>query len=120
MALSLAERAEVRRLLGYWDQTAGLYHALEGYMTALTAEAEDQVRTWLAEVEDIDAQISEFRRCRLKFKRTEDVVVAGLDELLALYQEGNRLARQIATTLGTPVYRYPYQSAPMSGLTGRM
>jgi len=121
VALTSVERAETRRLLGFWDQTRGLYHRLEGRMSGLSTEAEDQVRAWLAEIAAIELQMADARACRLKVRSItsddESIVLLGWDEIEGLRNEGNRLVRQIATVLGVDVLQYPFASAGMAGMT---
>ncbi len=120
MAFTDEERAKIRRAMGYWDIASGYYHRLEGKLSQVGSDAEGFVRGWLAEIDTIDTQLASARACRIKAKKVEDIVVAGQDEIEALYREGNRLCRQIGITLGLRVLHYPYKSGSMSGSTQRI
>lgn len=112
-----AQRAKVRLYLGYSDQSSGFYSRLEGAITVLLPEGEEEVVCALEDLELVEGQLRDARR-RQKVYKAEDVTLAGHDEIIALYKEGNRLAERISTILGTPILRYPFGSAS-AGFTAR-
>lgn len=119
MAITDTERAQIRRALGYWDQTQGFYSKLEGTIFTVSAEGELQIRQYLTEIAEIDVQIREARMKRIKASRVEDIHVAGPDEILMLYHEGNRLCRQISLILGVPVLHFPFAVGDVASVAGR-
>lgn len=118
MALTDSQRAEVRRYLGYSDLSAGLYSTLEGAMAALSAAGVAQVAIVLADLAAIEARLrsSWTRQAVIK---AEDVTLAGRDEILALRQEGSRLAGMLASIFGVEVQRSVFTSGAASGQAGR-
>lgn len=118
MSLTATQKAEIRRFMGYSDLTQGYYSTLEGALNALSAEAELQVATILTDLAAIEAQLRT-SWSRQKVKRAEDVELAGHDELVALYREGNRLAGLLGTVTGVPVAQAPFGGGSNAGLAGR-
>lgn len=118
MSLTATQQAEVRRFLGYSDQSAGQYSALEGALIDLSAEGETQVTTVLTDLAAIETQLRSSWG-RQKVSKAEDVVLAGHDEIIALRQEGNRLCALLASVLGVDLQRQVFSSGPSTGLAGR-
>ncbi len=114
MALSLTERATVRRALGVADITQGLYSVLEGSFDAISTEAEAEVRQLTVDFLNIES-ILRSSWSRLKVLKVEDVTLANDREVLALRAEGNRLAQHMATILGVTVQKIPFQSGRRGG-----
>ena len=118
MALTDEQRSGVRRYLGYSDLTQGRYSTREGAMESLSVSGEAQVVALLSDLELIEEQLRS-SWTRQKVKGAEGVTLAGHDEILALRQEGRRLAETISTILGVPVSRTPFSSGSASGIAGR-
>lgn len=114
-----AQRADIRRYLGYSDQSRGFYSTLEGAIDILSPEAEEIVVSILTEIAEIEAQLRDARNCRLMALRVEDITLANYDEIRGLRREGQRLARDISTILGVEIFRTPFQSAPATGAAAR-
>ncbi len=118
MALSAANKADVRRYLGYPDINRDAHSALEGALVALSAEGETVVTGLLSQLGTIDTQLQS-SWSRQKVKRAEEVTLAGHDEIMALRQEGNRLAATIGTVFGVTPVRLPFAAMASAGPTGR-
>lgn len=110
-----AQRAEIRRYLGYSDQSRGYYNTLDGVIAILSPEAEEIIVSILTELAEIEAQIRDARRCRLMATRVEDITLSSYDEIRGLRLEGQRLARDISTILGVKIFQTPFMSAPSTG-----
>ena len=100
MALTDTQKAEIRRYLGYSDLSQGQYSTLEGAMAAISAEAEIQVAAYLADLATIEARLRASWNVQVA-KRAEEVELWGWDGILALRQEGNRLAAALGALLNT-------------------
>lgn len=112
-----AERARVRRYLGFSDRSQGLFTVLESTISSLSSEGEEDVLNILDELTDIETKLSD-ARCRLKAARVEDITLNS-DEIYALRDEGKRLVRDLSTVLGIRPLRAPFTSADVSGQAGR-
>lgn len=104
--------------LGYSDQSSGYYSTLEGAILALSPAGEDEVITILEDFESIEEQLRGARR-RQKVEVAEDVRMAGHNEIIALWKEGNRLANRLAAMLGVEVASYPFTSGATAGYANR-
>lgn len=117
MSLSDADKASVRRYLGYPDVNRLANPGVEGAMVAISAEGEAIVSDLLTQVGEIDAQLRT-SWSRQKVKKAEDVVLAGWDEIDALRQEGRRLVAELAALLDVSPLRDVFAGSSDSGLTG--
>lgn len=114
MALTSAEKAQIREVLGYpappvTDTT------LEGVLTALADESTlTRVRALLTEVTAIDTQLTASRG-RFKVGEAEGVTILGPRETAALNSEGRRLSARLAITLNVVARSGPYGSGGGSG-----
>jgi hypothetical protein len=110
MALTAAQKAKIRRYLGYPDVNRGLRLELEGAMTALSSDGETEVVDLLSKLATIETTLVEAQG-RQKVIKAEEVTLAGDAELRALWREGNRYAATLAAILGVDVLRNPYGGA---------
>lgn len=117
MALTETERSDVRRWLGYADRISGDYHVLENAMDTLKIEAEANLRVSLERICDVDTKLSE-SLCRFGVESVDDIKLNTSDMMCALYTEGNRHVRLIASSLGVPIERLPF-GASQRGTAGR-
>ena len=104
MALSAANKAKVRRYLGYPDVNRRNFYELEGALVAVSAEAESIVTGLLTSLDTAHAAL-ESAWSRQKVIRAEDVTLAGGDELRALRAEGRRLSGELASVLDVQILR---------------
>ena len=118
MALTDTQKAEVRRYLGYADQSQGYYSVLEGAMAVLSAGGEVQVTALLTDLAAIEAALRNPWTIQ-KVKRAEEVQLWVSDGLIALRQEGNRLVNQLANMFGVPVLSSAFSPGGGPGLAGR-
>lgn len=118
MALSDANKAKVRRYLGYPDVNRELYHALEGALVALSAEAVTEVEAILTQLATLETTLTGGWSYQ-HVKRAEEVTLAGMDGLAALRSEGTRLVRQLAAMLGVDIRSNPFGSGRSAGLAAR-
>lgn len=118
MALTATQKAEARRYLGYSDTSQGAYSLLEGVLVAISAEAEVQVIQILTDLATIETQLRANWPLQ-KAKRAEEVELWGLEGILALRNEGNRLAMMLASVLGVTVQRLPFSVGSSFGICGR-
>lgn len=114
-----AQRAQIRRYLGYSDKSRGFYSLLEGSITVLEPEAEEILLSILQELAEIEAALRDARLKRLKAKRVEDITLGHYDEIRGLRLEGQRLVMDISQMLGVPPLFHPFKSSPMTGTAAR-
>jgi hypothetical protein len=98
MALTDAQKAKVRRYLGFPDINRQGHANLEGAMTALSAEGEVEVEAVLANLATIETTL-EGSWGRQKVVRAEEVTLAGADEIRSLRAEARRFVSTIAAIL---------------------
>ena len=118
MALSDAQKAKVRRYLGYPDVNRRLFSDLEGALTALSADGQTEVEDLLAKIANVEG-ILVASQDRQKVVKAEDVILAGRDEIRALWAEGNRYALTLANILDVKLRRRPFGGASTSGVCRR-
>ena len=104
MALTDAQRAQVRKYLGWparWWQTTS---QLEMGMNALdqTPAELTEVETMLTALADIDTRITGAYG-RLKAMKVGSIELPGHGELMALRSEGRRLTGRLSAKLGVPI-----------------
>jgi hypothetical protein len=109
MALTDAQKAQVRRYLGYPDVNRASYPDLEGALDALSAEGETFVGELLTSLASVQTKLASAWD-RQKVHRAEEVTLAGHDEILALRAEGYRLARDLGVALDVKPRRNPFAS----------
>lgn len=114
MALTSAQKAEVRRWLGYPDWSVALVTTqwwIEGNFDELSAEAVAVVVSLLARMTAIWDQVATIRT-RAGIKRVEDIEFFGAgDGINVLGIEANEVVDQIAYTLDAIVRAYPFKGA---------
>jgi hypothetical protein len=110
LALTSAERAQVRTVLGYADTPAYPNTWLEGTLSALSSDAEAQVRALLGELAAIDAQLTDCRANRLKVSTVDGINLSGPGEMRALLREASRRAHTISLIVGIEKAGDPYKS----------
>lgn len=118
MALDADQKAEVRRYMGYSDQSAGVYSLLEGSLASLSAAAEGQVETVLEDLAVIEEQLRT-SWARQKVHVAEDVTLAGHDEIIALRKEGRRLCGVLSIITGVELGAASVFGGGTSGVAGR-
>jgi hypothetical protein len=96
VSFSEAEKARIRRYLGFSQNFGDVDTRLEGQLDTLSPqEAEDQVREILAKLAAIDAKLQSAALSNLDLSRAEDVEWLGPDQLLALQNSGRMLINQL-------------------------
>lgn len=105
MALTDAQKAQVRRYLGFPDVNRDA--SLEGVMASLSADGETLVGTILTALESIQTRLTASQG-RQSIIQVEDVKFSGGDELRSLWAEGNRLAQDLASLLDVTPRRLPF------------
>ena len=118
MALADAQKAKIRRYLGYPDVNRRSFPGMEGALQALSAEGQTEVEDLLAKLANVEA-ILVASQDRQKVVKAEDVTLAGREEIRALWAEGNRYAQTLAFILDVPLRRRPFGGAPTSGVCRR-
>lgn len=118
MALTDAQKAQVRRYLGFPDINRQSNSELEGAMTALSAEGESFVGDLLTGLAAVQTKLTASWD-RQKVIKAEEVTLAGDGEIRALRMEGNRLAMDLGTTLDVEPRRMPFSSGRSSGIASR-
>ncbi len=99
MALTDAQKAKVRRYLGYPDVNREPNSELEGALTELSADGEVEVLLCLDSLATIDGVLTA-SWARQMVKRAEEVELYGADEIHAMRSEGGRLVTTLASILG--------------------
>lgn len=110
MALTDAQRAEVRRFLGYPDSSLGEYSVLEGRMDAISAAGEAIVVAVLTDLATLETKLRAVWSTA-HVTRAEEVGLAAPAGLAALRQEARRLCYSLGQSLGVSVERTPFDSA---------
>ena len=116
MALTDAQKAQVRRFLGYPDVNRD--SALDHAMDALSAEGESLVGDLLTSLATVQATL-EAAWDRQKVLKAEEVTLAGDAEIRALRLEGGRLAADLAAVLDVPMRRDPFRGPSAAGIAAR-
>lgn len=98
MALTDAEKAKVRRYLGFPDVNRLSYSSLEGALDALSTEGEAEVQACLTSLAALDDYLTA-SWTRLMVKRAEEVELRGYEEVQGLRNEARRLADTLAAIL---------------------
>jgi|FLYL01.1.fsa_nt_gi hypothetical protein len=114
MALTDAERAKVRRRLGWPSRFHQTNSALEMAMDALASEPEEEqeARDLLTAMDTLDTELTSARK-RLKFRGVGEIEGPGALEIATLRAEGRRLVARLSALLGVKPLVNPY-----SGGTG--
>lgn len=118
MALSDANKAQVRRYLGYPDINRSSHSGLENAMTALSSEGETVVTGVLTQLDTIQTSL-QGEWAYLRVQRAEDVTLNSAGALRALRAEGRRLAEELAATLDVQVNRDIFSGGSSSGVARR-
>jgi hypothetical protein len=118
MALSSANKAKVRRFLGYPDVNRLAYQPMEGALTALSPDGETLVVALLTSLEALHAAL-QGSWSRQKVLKAEDVTLAGDGELIALRAEGRRLSGELAATFDVPIFRDIWGGSQAAGVARR-
>jgi len=118
VALSDAQKASIRRYLGYSDISRGSPTPLESALDALSSEAETLVGDILTKLASIETQL-EAAWSQASVSRVEDVWFAGASGVQHLRQEARRLVRDLGNILGVPPRGTPFSSGSQSGPTYR-
>ena len=118
MALTDAEKAEIRRYLGYSDLNRLYTLPIEPAMNALSPEGETQVKGYLVDLADLQARLKAAWD-RSKVLIVEDITLAHQKELAFLRSEGQRLVQDLATALSVRPLRKPFSPGPRGGMSHR-
>ena len=104
MALTEAQRVEIRRYLGwqarYWQMDSQLEQAMNAMDTL--PETLTSIGLRLAELAVLETSITSARG-RLKALAVGSITLSGPGEISALRSEGRRITASLAATLGVPV-----------------
>lgn len=109
MALSNANKAAVRRFLGFPDVNRQGHYALEGALISLSADGETIVTGLLTQLATIQTALTS-SWSRQKVLVAEEITLAGPGEIQALRAEGRRLAGELAGTLDIEIHRDVFSS----------
>lgn len=118
MALTDAQKAQVRRYLGYPDVNRQSHHVLEGALTSLSTDGESLVSDLLTQLATIQTKLTSSHD-RQKVLKAEEVTLAGDLEIRALRAEGARLVQDLGVTLDVPPRRHPFSSGSGTNVLGR-
>lgn len=118
MALTSAQRAQVRRYLGYSDISAGGTSPLETAMDVLSTDGETIVGDILTEISTLRAQMLT-NMGRMGLVRAEEVTFDNVNATPMLRAEGSRLVSELAGVFGVDVRRDPFQPGKRSGVLRR-
>ncbi len=115
MALTDAQKAKVRRYLGFPDVNRLSSYALEGALDALSAEGETEVIACLDSIAILDADLTS-SWSRQMVDKAEEVTLRGFEEVQALRSEACRLVDTLAAILDVTPLRNVFGTA----ITGLM
>lgn len=101
MALSDAQKAQIRRYLGFPDPGVDTFTELESAMNSLTPEGEAIAVEILADLAAVQAQV-DAARTRHGVERVEDVWFSSADTAGALRADRDRLVADLSNLLGIP------------------
>jgi hypothetical protein len=109
MAFSAAEKAKIRKWLGYSPIFQGQYPALDAAIIAVQSiadggtladsETEDLIQGYLTELDQIDTRLEELRD-QMEASVVDEVKADSARAMLAVYKEGRRFVGHIADALG--------------------
>ena len=99
MALTLTQKAQIRRYLGYPDVNRLQNYTLEGALSALSDEGEVVVEGIMAELATVDTQRAAVRGRAKGLSRVEDVHYDTSSALADLNTERRRLVADLGNTL---------------------
>lgn len=102
MALTDANKAKIRRYLGYPDVNRLTYYELEGALGAISSDGETIATGLLTSLDALHTALQD-SWSRQKVVRAEEVTLAGPDEIRALRAEGRRLSAELAALFDVPV-----------------
>lgn len=118
MALSDANKAKVRRYLGYPDVNRASYDEVENAMTALSAEGEAVVTGILTQLDAVDTGL-QAEWSYLRVQRAEDVTLDSPGAVRSLRAEGRRLACELGAVFDLEPRRDIFSGASGSGVARR-
>lgn len=98
MALTDAQKAKVRRYLGFPDVNRLSFHTIEGAMTSLSTEGETEVVDCLTKLATVEGNLASAWD-RQKVIKAEEVTLAADGEIRAHRAEGRRLVCTLAAIL---------------------
>jgi len=101
MALSDANKAKIRRHLGYSDVGADPHFRLESAMATLSAAGETEVVALLAEIAAVDSALVT-ARTTLRLEQVEDIKFSGGSGIAALRTDKSALVGELSSILGVP------------------
>jgi hypothetical protein len=110
VSLTAAQKATVKRHLGYHAVAQSLYPIVDGFYTvdtilsALPAETETQVVEILTRLGNIETQLDS-APANLTLEKAEDVTFRGPGELDGLWVEVKRWRVELSTLTGIPMRR---------------
>jgi hypothetical protein len=104
VAFTDAQKAAIRRYLGYPDVFRFQHHVLEGTFTSVSPEAQDIAVGILDQLATLETSLQS-AWSRQKVLKADTVVLAGADEIRALRAEGQRLAGDLSCLFGVGFYQ---------------
>lgn len=115
MALTDAQKAKVRRYLGFPDVNRLSYSTIEGAMDVLSPEGETEVVSCLDAIAVLDADLTA-SWTRQMVEKAEDVTLRGFEEVQALRSEARRLVETLAAILNVTPYRDVFGGGGITGI----
>jgi hypothetical protein len=114
MALTDAQKAAVRRYLGYPDINRQAHSEIESALDVLSVEGEELVATLLSSLASIESKLTA-SWSRAGVERVEDVWFSATGGVDGLRAEGRRLAADLGNIFGLAPVRTPFSAGPSSG-----
>lgn len=115
MALSEAQRVQIRHYLGWSERFHQTWPRLEQAMNAIDSlsdpAAQTNIETILTDLDTIEDALRT-THSRLKAMKVGSIVLPGDNEVRALNREGRRKAGQLASRLGVEVEHDVFGSVP--------
>lgn len=114
MALTDAQKTQVRRYLGFPDIYRASHQDLEGAWGALSSDGETFVGSLLTQLAAVQTALQD-AWSRQKVSKAEEVTLTADGELRAMRMEGKRLALELGQVFGIAPKRDVFQAGGGSG-----
>jgi len=119
MALTSAQKAQIRLYLGFPDVNRSLSPELEGAMLAVSAEAETLITDLLTRLDSLTTTLEAGWTYQAVIK-AEEVTLSGFSGIDALRSEGRRLVNNLSIILGVQPRTTPFDTGgSQSGIARR-